>query len=295
MNDRLDLVSFLQGLLFGVCCIGWGVISYTSAYSGSFEDSAIVIITLLLISALIAFVGYLSYSKKGVLIVLGAMVGSALLGLLPFGFEAIEDRLAARQYYTQACQYYENGDLRKAGDQAGKYLLMDKGAQRDKELDFIQNVFLENQAELQEETLQKAHEQYRIYQEKLDKGVPFVGMMESDLGKTHIGYLDGEKEIDFDNYEYLPWAYLYHYVNTKKQLLMTVRCRDGVVTNVYDYRDKPLTTKPPFQTYHSSSSSSDDDPYNARDYVDAWDFYEDNYDDFDNFEDAEMYYYNKNR
>ena len=54
MNDRLDLVSFLQGLLFVVCCIGWGVISYTSAYSGSFEDSAIVIITLLLISALIA-------------------------------------------------------------------------------------------------------------------------------------------------------------------------------------------------------------------------------------------------
>lgn len=40
-------------------------------------------------------------------------------------------------------------------------------------------------------------------------------------------------------------------------------------------------------TYNSSKS---DDPYNAKDYGDAEDFYDDNYDDFDGYEDAEDYY-----
>ena len=40
-------------------------------------------------------------------------------------------------------------------------------------------------------------------------------------------------------------------------------------------------------TYHSNKA---DDPYNAKDYSDAEDFYDDNYDDFDGYEDAEDYY-----
>lgn len=40
-------------------------------------------------------------------------------------------------------------------------------------------------------------------------------------------------------------------------------------------------------TYNSNKS---DDPYNAKDYSDAEDFYDDNYDDFDGYEDAEDYY-----
>lgn len=40
-------------------------------------------------------------------------------------------------------------------------------------------------------------------------------------------------------------------------------------------------------TYNSNKA---DDPYNAKDYSDAEDFYDDNYDDFDGYEDAEDYY-----
>ena len=38
----------------------------------------------------------------------------------------------------------------------------------------------------------------------------------------------------------------------------------------------------------------DDDPYNAKDYFDLDSFYEDNYDDFFDWEDAEDYYRDHN-
>lgn len=40
----------------------------------------------------------------------------------------------------------------------------------------------------------------------------------------------------------------------------------------------------------SSSYESSDDPYNAKDYTGADDFYDDHYDDFDSYEDAETYW-----
>lgn len=40
----------------------------------------------------------------------------------------------------------------------------------------------------------------------------------------------------------------------------------------------------------STSLKKSDDPYHAKDYYDAEDFYEDNYDDFWDYEDAEDYY-----
>ena len=40
----------------------------------------------------------------------------------------------------------------------------------------------------------------------------------------------------------------------------------------------------------SSNYESSDDPYNAKDYTGADDFYDDNYDDFDSYEDAETYW-----
>ena len=40
----------------------------------------------------------------------------------------------------------------------------------------------------------------------------------------------------------------------------------------------------------SSSYENSDDPYNAKVYTGADDFYDDNYDDFDSYEDAETYW-----
>ena len=42
--------------------------------------------------------------------------------------------------------------------------------------------------------------------------------------------------------------------------------------------------------YNSSYDEDDADPYDAKSYSDAEDFYDDNYEDFDGFEDAEDYY-----
>ena len=45
-------------------------------------------------------------------------------------------------------------------------------------------------------------------------------------------------------------------------------------------------------TYHRTTKApKDDDPYDAKDYVDADDFYYDHYDDFFDYEDAEDYWY----
>lgn len=47
----------------------------------------------------------------------------------------------------------------------------------------------------------------------------------------------------------------------------------------------------PSKSYNSSSSNNESsDPYNAKDYTDAEDFYDDNYDDFYDYYDAEDYY-----
>lgn len=45
------------------------------------------------------------------------------------------------------------------------------------------------------------------------------------------------------------------------------------------------------KSYSSSKKSSKNDEYNAKDYVDPEDFYDDHYDDFFDYEDAEDYYY----
>lgn len=47
----------------------------------------------------------------------------------------------------------------------------------------------------------------------------------------------------------------------------------------------------PSKSYNSSSSKNESsDPYNAKGYADAEDFYDDNYDDFYDYYDAEEYY-----
>ncbi len=59
------------------------------------------------------------------------------------------------------------------------------------------------------------------------------------------------------------------------------------------YETTDPTTKKYTYNYNSSSKSkksASSDPYNAKDYYDAEDFYEDNYDDFWDYEDAEDYY-----
>ena len=54
----------------------------------------------------------------------------------------------------------------------------------------------------------------------------------------------------------------------------------------------PSYSAAPHYQYSGGSSNyeSSDDPYNAKGYSGADDFYDDNYDDFDSYEDAETYW-----
>lgn len=138
--------------------------------------------------------------------------------------------------------------------------------------------------------------------ERLKKSIPYEGMSESYINYTLMGnYHDKERVIvgkgkrsEFSKNEY-------RWKNSSGKTILYVECRDGVVTDVSKYwEDKYWTSdgKPIYsgqrEGYSSSSNGKkkvyNDDSYNVNDYYDAEDFYEDYYDDFYDYEDAEDYF-----
>ncbi|MCD7763967.1 MAG: hypothetical protein LUI14_12395 [Lachnospiraceae bacterium] len=79
--------------------------------------------------------------------------------------------------------------------------------------------------------------------------------------------------------------------------IFTARCVQGEVIQVWDKRDKVSSGSLSSSSgsgssskSSSKSSSSSKDQYNASDYDDPEEFYYDHYDDFDGYEDAEVYW-----
>ncbi|MDO4458525.1 MAG: hypothetical protein Q4C42_00310 [Clostridia bacterium] len=65
----------------------------------------------------------------------------------------------------------------------------------------------------------------------------------------------------------------------------------GGLAPQYDTGDRPITTKTPGPTATPKPQKTpESDPYNAKDYWDPEDFYEDYYDEFFDFDDAEYYW-----
>lgn len=54
---------------------------------------------------------------------------------------------------------------------------------------------------------------------------------------------------------------------------------------------RTTSSQRPYTYQRTTKATKDDDPLNAKDYVDADDFYYDHYDDFFDYEDAEDYWY----
>ncbi len=139
------------------------------------------------------------------------------------------------------------------------------------------------------------------YDEEVRTGVPFVGMYESDIGKTTLGRPNGTpwhnynwergKKIQATIYEWHRDGYV----------VFSARCLHGTVEQVWDDRRNP------WKKVKSSTSSSNknrttssgagkkkttnDDPLDAKSYDNPEDFYDDCYDDFFDYEEAEDYYY----
>lgn len=122
----------------------------------------------------------------------------------------------------------------------------------------------------------KKAEEKRAYEAKIRTGVPFVGMSEHDITKTSLGVPSPDVRhnnecINGEQYT----ANLYDFYNGSN-IVFTARCVQGKVTNVWDYRDDPVSTSSKANKLQSSTSSSN--PYKSYDegYEDV--YYDEDYD-----------------
>lgn len=143
----------------------------------------------------------------------------------------------------------------------------------------------------EKERLEKEYKDKQKKEEaaQIRRSVPYVGMSEDYIAKTILGgnfevirsfkMVDGLRE-DFNVYRF----------KRGTSIVFVAHCLKGRVVSVNDYRTDPWETEG-YTFSWSSEKTNDDDPYNAKDYYDPEDFYEDNYDDFWDYEEAEDYYY----
>ena len=139
-------------------------------------------------------------------------------------------------------------------------------------------------------------EEEETYREEVRTGIPFVGMYESDIHKTILG---PASHSDQRNYEMIRGkrvaAYVYDWYKDGC-IIFTARCYNGIVQQVWDYRTNPRqrakrTTYSSTTKRSSSTTKKPDDPLDAKSYNNPEDFYDDNYYDFFDYEEAEDYYY----
>lgn len=151
------------------------------------------------------------------------------------------------------------------------------------------------------ERIAEQERQKRIQEtkERLKNTIPYVGMSESYINYTLMGEYHEKEFIAGRSSKFSKNEY--RWKNNSGKTILYVECRDGSVTEVIKYwEDKYWTSdgKPIYSGrrygYGSSSSGKkkvyNDDSYNVNDYYDAEDFYEDYYDDFYDYEDAEDYF-----
>lgn len=114
--------------------------------------------------------------------------------------------------------------------------------------------------------------------------LPYVGMPESNISRTSLGSPRAEVrhnvEIKGSN-RFI--TNIYDFVEAGKTIY-SVRCINGYVTETWDYRNVPS-----YPSYYYPASS-EDDPYDAASYSNEEDFYDDHYDEFSDYYDAEQYW-----
>lgn len=135
----------------------------------------------------------------------------------------------------------------------------------------------------------QAEIQAAAYRERIQNGVPYIGMRESEINNTSLGNASSTIRHNYEcinGEQYL--ANLYDFLNGRNKIF-TARCVNSVVTEVWDYRDDE-----PYVPDRSSSEKDKTDPYNAADYSNEDDFYYDHYDDFFDYYDAEDYWRDHN-
>lgn len=133
----------------------------------------------------------------------------------------------------------------------------------------------------------KAESDAEEYRYRITHGVPFVGMPESEIKNTLLGAPSGEVRHNLEminGKQYTANLYDFKYGS---RTVFTARCVKGNVIQVWDGRDRYFSTYKPKK---STTKKQDSDPYDVNDYSNEEDFYDDHYDDFYDYYDAEDYY-----
>ena len=124
-------------------------------------------------------------------------------------------------------------------------------------------------------------------EEKIRKGVPYVGMSEYDIHKTSLGRASDEvrHNREVKNGQQLI-ANLYDFYEGGRRIF-TARCIGGIVTEVWDHRGAAGSSA---KKNTGRQPVTDHDP-SVSDFTNPEDFYDWYYDDFFDYEEAEAYYY----
>lgn len=157
------------------------------------------------------------------------------------------------------------------------------------------NEFLEEEKRKAEELRLQMEESNRQFYAKLKTKLPYEGMSEDYIDSTMMGRHD-KLIADDDNDDFVYNVYYWNANNG--DTMLAVSCINGKVDHVSKYYEWAYWTsdgkpKPNGTNYRSSStkkSNKDSDLYNVNDHSDPEDFYDDNYDDFWDYEEAEDYY-----
>jgi hypothetical protein len=115
--------------------------------------------------------------------------------------------------------------------------------------------------------------------------IPVVGMKESDINMTRHLKIFRKTTESYSNKNHTVY---YSDANAVKDIPCTVslKCVNGIVTEVNDYRDDPL----PIVHFRSGNEKSSGSKKKDRYYGDAEEFYYDHIEDFEELDEAEEYY-----
>lgn len=209
--------------------------------------------------------------------------GAAMLLLEDIEDKEYKDTLAFQKLCETHAEY-DKGNLSDAHYALDKAEKADFRYQSEESLERIRSFRKKLDEEYEQYTKKKYQKEREAYSKRLANGVPYVGMSESDIGKTSLGSPSSKVRHNYqvkDGNQYM--ADIYDFYNGRN-VIFSARCVQGMVTEVWDWRDDPIEPYVPDKkiTYHSEPSV--DEFSNPEDF---YDFY---YDDFADYYDAEDYY-----
>lgn len=123
--------------------------------------------------------------------------------------------------------------------------------------------------------------------EQLRSGPPYKGMAEKWIGDTALGSPSPEVRRQYIWYnDSSRMANLYDFTDPDGTLLYTVGCVGGRVVRIWDKRPVGYAPSPT----PKPTPKPDSDPYRAGEFSDPESFYDEYWDEFDNYYDAEYYW-----